>query len=137
MEGEFIETPYQAFEVVPRVMPFDSLVTPKVTRAPPKMDSLKDAKAVVEEGGCIIWGQLSDFPFKFDKIGLGFTSKGQKMKRHKRAGRPPFCINKNRVHAIEDDDGDFDINNWIFPTPSNELNNWTAKDAMPISFRQE
>src|ERR1044072_7941029 len=105
MEGEFIETPCQAFEVVPRVMPADTPVTPKITRVPPKMASLKDAKSVVEEGGCTIWGQLPDFPFKSDKTGLGFTSKGQKMIHRKRANGSPFRINKNGVHAIKDDNG--------------------------------
>src|ERR1051325_23571 len=116
MEGEFIETPCQAFEVVPRVMHVDSPVTPKVTRVPPKMASLKDARSVVEEGGCTVWVQFPDFPFKYDKFGLGFTSKGQKMVRREHADGPPFRIRRNKVHAIEDDDGDFDINNWIFPT---------------------
>src|ERR1051325_9601663 len=111
MEGEFIETSYQAFEVVPQVMPVDSPVTPKVTRVPSKMASLKDARDVVEEGGCTVWGQLPDFPFKSDRTSLGFTSKGQKMIRHERASGPLFRINKNGVHAIEDDDGDFGINN--------------------------
>src|ERR1051325_3442273 len=81
MEGKFIETPCQAFEAIPRVMHVDSPVTPEVTRVPPKMASLKDAKAAVQEGGCTIWGQLPDFPFKSDKTGLGFTIKGQKMIR--------------------------------------------------------
>ena len=111
MEGEFFETPCQAFEIVPRVMPVDSPVTPEITRVPLKMASLKDAKVVVEEGGCTIWGQLPNFLFKPYKTGLGFTTKGQKMIRRERASGPPFCINKDGVHAIEDDDGDFDINN--------------------------
>src|ERR1051325_6993897 len=106
MEGEFIETPCQNFEAIPRVIPVDSPVTPTVTRVPPKMASLKDARVVVEEGDCTDWGQLPDFPFKSDKTGLGFTSKGQKMIRRECAGGSPFCINKNGVHAIEDDDGD-------------------------------
>src|ERR1044072_5386421 len=99
MEGEFIETPCQAFEVAPRVMPVDSSVTPKVARVPPKMASLIDVKVVVEEGGCTVWGQLPEFPFKSDKTGLGFTSKGQKLIHRERAGGPPFRINKNGVYA--------------------------------------
>src|ERR1051325_10385947 len=90
MEGEFIETPCQAFESIPRVMPVDSPDTPEVTRVPPKMASLKDAKAAVEEGGCTIWGQLLDFPLKSDKTGLGFTIKGQKMICRERADKLPF-----------------------------------------------
>src|ERR1043165_9626808 len=109
MEGEFIETPYQAFEAVPRAMPVDSPIISEVTRVPPKMASLKDAKAVVEEGGCFVWGQIPDLPFKFDKTGLGLTIKGQKMIRHERAGKLPVRISKDGVHAIEDSDKDFDI----------------------------
>ena len=59
------------------------------------------------------------------------------MIRRERAGKLPFHINKSGVHAIEDDDGDFDINNWIFPTPDDGLNNWKTEDVIPISFRQE
>ena len=50
------------------------------------MSSLKDTKAVVEEGRCTIWGQLPDIPYKSDKFGLGFTSTGQKVVRRARAG---------------------------------------------------
>ena len=137
MEGEFIETSYQAFEVVPQVMPVDSPVTPKVTRVPSKIASLKDARDVVEEGGCTVWGQLPDFPFKSDRTSLGFTSKGQKMIHCERVGGSPLRINKNEVHAIEEVNGDFDINNWIFPTLGDGLNNWTIEDVIPIFFRQE
>src|ERR1043165_3101805 len=132
MEGELVETPCQAFEAIPRVMLVDSPVTPEVTRAPPKMASLKDAKVAVEEGGSAIWGQLPDLPLKSDKTGLGFTIKGQKMIR-----QLPFRISQNGVHAIEDDDSDFDISMWIFPTLDNRLSNWKTEDVIPISFRQE
>src|ERR1043165_8648223 len=98
-------------------MPVDSPVTPEVTPVPPRMASLKDAQAAVEEGGSTIWGQLPDLPFKFDKTGLGFTIKGQKTIRRERAGQLPFRISQSGIHAIEDDDNDFDISKWIFPTP--------------------
>src|ERR1044072_6450 len=137
MEGEFFETPCQAFKTVPRVMPVDFPVTPEVTQVPPRMASLKYAHAAVEEGGSAIWGQLPDLPFKFDKTGLGFTIKGQKMIRRERAGQLPFCISKDGVHAIENSDNDFDISRWIFPTPDNGLSNWKTEDVIPISFRQE
>ena len=52
MDGEFIETPYQTFEVIPPVATEDVSVIPKATRVPPRMASLKDAKAAVEECGC-------------------------------------------------------------------------------------
>ena len=137
MEGELVETPCQAFEAIPRVMLVDSPITLEVTRVPPKMASLKDAKVVVEEGGCTIWGQLPDFPLKSDKTGLGFTTKGQKMIRRERVGKLPFHISKNRVHAVEDDNSDFNISNWIFPTPDIGLSNWKTEDVIPISFRRE
>src|ERR1044072_4279196 len=124
MEGEFFETPCHAFETIPRVMPVDSPVTPELTQAPPRMASLKDAQAAVEEGGNAIWGQLLDIPFKFDKTGLGFTIKGQKMICRERADQLPFRISKDGVHAIEDDDHNFDISDWIIPTPDNGLSNW-------------
>ena len=136
MEGEFFETPCQAFETVPRVMPVDSPVTPEITQAQPSMASLKDAQAAVEEGSTI-WGQLPDLPFKFDKTGLGFTIKGQKMIRRERAGQLPFRVSQSGVHAIGDDENNFDISKWIFPTPDNGLSNWKTEDVIPISFSQE
>src|ERR1043165_5207456 len=137
LEGEFFETPCQAFETVPRVMPVYSPVTPEVTPVPPRMASLKDAQAAGEEGGSTIWGQIPDLPFKSDKTGLGFTIKGQKMIRRERAGQLPFRTSQNGIHAIEDDHNDFDISKWIFPTPDNGLSNWKTEDVIPISFRQE
>ena len=64
------------------------------------MASLKDAKAIIEEGGGTIWGQLPDIPYKSDKFGLGFTLDSQRVVHHARAnsGRPPFRINNNGVH---------------------------------------
>ena len=39
-----------------------------------------------------------------------------------------------RVNAImDDDDEEFDIDNWIYPTANGGLNNWTTKDSMPVS----
>ena len=52
MDGEFILTPCQTFEVIPPASTEDVSSIPKVTRVPPRMASLKDAKVVVEEGGC-------------------------------------------------------------------------------------
>ena len=53
MDGEFFETPSQSFEVVPPTSPVlkPTSRVPKVIRAPPAMISLKDAQAVVEDGG--------------------------------------------------------------------------------------
>ena len=54
MDGEFIGTPYQTFQVIPPTTIKDVSAIPKVTRVPPKMASLKYAKATIEEGGCTI-----------------------------------------------------------------------------------
>ena len=91
MDDEFIETPCQNFEEVPQTVAATKTTAsvPKTTRPPLKMASLKDAKAVVEEGGCIIWGQLLDIPYKSNKFGLGFTSGAQRVVRRARAGGPP------------------------------------------------
>ena len=62
----------------------------KIKRPLLKMSFLKYAKAVIEEGGCTIWGQLPDIPYKSDKFGLGFTSGAQKAVRHAHAGGPPL-----------------------------------------------
>ena len=94
MDGEFIESPCQTFEVIPPTTTEEVYVIPKVSMVPPRMASLKDARAVVEEGGCTTWGQLPDIPYKFDKFGLGFTIEAQRTVRRARAGRPPFCISK-------------------------------------------
>ena len=87
MDGDFIETPCQNFKEVPQTVAVTKTATsvPKTTRPPRKMASLRDAKAVVEEGGCTIWGQLPDIPYKSDKFGLGFTSGAQRAVRHARA----------------------------------------------------
>ena len=71
MNGEFIETPCQNFEEVPATVRATKSTpkVPKITRPPLKMASLKDARAVVEEGGCTIWGQLPDIPYKSDNLG--------------------------------------------------------------------
>ena len=124
MDGEFFETPSHSFEVVPPT----SLVlkptsrVPKVIRAPPVMISLKDAQAVVEDGGRTGWGQLIDVPYKSDRFGLGFNSKKTV---------------KDQINAVEDADSDCDLDSWIYPTIGDGLNNWKAEDTIPISFSQE
>ena len=65
---------------------------PKISKPPLKMASLKDARAVVEEGGCTIWGQFPDFHHKTDKFGLGFTLGAQRNVLRARAGGPPLRI---------------------------------------------
>ena len=58
MDGEFIETPCQAFKVVSTMVVVSkaTLDTPKATKDTPRMDSLKDDHVVVEDRGCTIWG---------------------------------------------------------------------------------
>ena len=106
LDGEFIETPFQHFEEVSEEIVATKEVssTPVITRPPPQMSSLKDARAVVEEGGSTIWGKLPDFPFKSDKFGLGFTSTGQKAVRRARAGGPLVKISNQSVNAVEDNE---------------------------------
>ncbi|KAI5405555.1 hypothetical protein KIW84_052372 [Lathyrus oleraceus] len=124
MDGEFFETPSQSFEVIPPLSPVlkPTPLVPKVIRAPPAMISLKDAQAVVEDGGHTGWGQLIDVPYKSDKSGLGFNSEK---------------IVKDQINAVEDADSDCDLDSWIFPTIGDRLNNWKVEDTIPISFSQD
>lgn len=143
VEGEYVETPCQTFEVVPWVVPATEAPpvvkrVPVVTRVPPTMASLKDARAVVEEGGCTIWGQLPDIPYKSDKFGLGFTAESQKAVRRARAVRITNPGNmKDQINAVGDYNEDYNLDNWIFPTVGDGLNNWKTEDVIPISFSQE
>ena len=131
MDGDFIETPCQNFEEVPQTLASTEVATDK---PPMKMASFKDARAVIEKGGCANWGQLPDFAHKTDKFGLGFTAEAQRSVRSARIGRPPLRIRNPGVNAIENDEEESDIDNWIYPTTSGGLNNWMAKDFVPISF---
>src|SRR3954463_11948680 len=76
------------------------LLLKKIT---PIMASLKDAKAVIEEGGCIVWGQLLDVPYKFDKLGLGYANGIQKNDPSPRFGGLMSHFISQGVNAIEDD----------------------------------
>ena len=106
LDGEFIETPFQHFEeVYPEVGTAKTMTfVPIVTKLVSRMSSLKDAEAVVKEGGSTIWGQLPDFPYKTNKLGLGFTAASQKAVRRCRTGGPPLKITHHGVHALEDDE---------------------------------
>ena len=81
--GEFIETPCQNFEEVPQTLASTEVAADK---PPMKMASLKDARAVIEKGGCANWGQLPDFTHKTDKFSLGFTAEAQRVVRRVRIG---------------------------------------------------
>ena len=80
MDGEFIETLCQAFEIVPPMVSATKISSniSKADEVIPRMASLKDTRVVVEDGNCTIWGQLPDITFKADKFGLCFTIKAQK-----------------------------------------------------------
>ena len=59
MDEEFIETPCQAFEVVPPMIVAVAktlTVVPVITKPVSRMSSLKDAEAVIKEGGSTVWG---------------------------------------------------------------------------------
>ena len=109
--------------------------TKTTTDKPPlKMTSLKDARAVVEEGGCTNWGQLPDFTHKTDKFGLGFTTGAQRAVRCARAGGPPLRISNQGINAIEDSEEDSDIDSWIYLTTNCGPSNWTTRDFIHVSF---
>ena len=86
-----LRPPCQNFEEVPQtiVVTKVAFAVPKITRPPLKMASLKDARVVIEEGGCTIWGQLTHIPYKYDKFDLGFTSGAQKAIRRACVRGPP------------------------------------------------
>ena len=136
MDGEFIETPFQHFEEVAQEITTTKTISfvPMITRPPPRVSSLKYAKAVIEEGGSTFWGQLPDFPYKLDKFGLGFTSSAQKAVRRARARGPPVKITHHGVNALEDSEEESSLEDWIFPTVGGGLCNWEAKDFVLITF---
>ena len=131
MDGEFIETPFQHFE---EVFPIAAETTE--ASGPLKMASLKDARAVVQKGECADWGRLPDFTQKTDKLGLGFTSEGQRAMRKAKIGRPLVFIKSSGVNAVGEDHevDEAEFNSWIYPTTEGGLNNWSAKDHTPVTF---
>ena len=111
MDGEFIETPCQAFKVFPPMVIATkcSSDVSKAIKVMPKMVSFKDARVAVEEVSCDTWGKLLDIPFKADKCGLGFTIKAQKEVRRARAGKPPLCIGSHKVNTVGDSDNELHL----------------------------
>ena len=104
---------------------------------PLKMASLKDARAVIEKGECANWGHLADIPYKSDKFGLGFILQAQRAVHRARVEGPLLRISNHGVNALQDNDIDCDMDQWIFPTVSGGLTNWKAKDFVLITFIQE
>ena len=82
----------------------------------------------------VLIGDSSLITHKTDKFGLGFTTGAQRAMRCMQIGRPPLHIHNPGVNAIEDDEEESDIDSWIYPTNNGGLNNWTAKDFIPVSF---
>ena len=64
MDGEIIGNPCQAFELLPQMVTVATPATLEISKHTPRMASLKDARAIVEDGGCTIWGQLPNIPYK-------------------------------------------------------------------------
>lgn len=44
---------------------------------------------------------------------------------------------KDQINAVGDYNEDYNLDNWIFPTVGDGLNNWKTEDVIPISFSQE
>ena len=131
MDGEFIETPFQQFEEVPQTLASTETVVEDPSM---KMAYFKDARAIIEKGGCANWGHLPNFAQKTNKFGLGFTVEAQKDVRNARIERPPLFISNSRVNAIEDDVEEAEFDSWIYPTTDGGLRNWTAKDFILVSY---
>ena len=128
LDGEFIATPFQHFEeVFPEVAAAKTMVeVPSVPKHVSRMESLKDAEAMIKEGKSTTWGQLPDFPHKMDKFGLGFTAAGQKAMRRSKAGGPPVKISHHGINVVEDEDEESHFEDWIFPTVEGGLSNCDA-----------
>ena len=72
---------------------------------------------MVEEGGSTIWGHLPVIHYKSGKSGLGFTTGAQKVVHRAQAGGPPLRISNLGFNALEDSDGDSDIDSWLLLQP--------------------
>ena len=59
LDGEFIETPFQHFEEVSPEVAVAKTMTDVPTKPVSQMSSLKDAEAVVKEGGSTVWGSTA------------------------------------------------------------------------------
>ena len=118
MDGKFIETPFQTFEVVPPLVATTKISSDmrKDDKVVPRMVSFKDARAAVKNRSCATWGQLPEIPLKAYKYGLGFTVKAQKEVRRARAGKPPLRIGNHEVNIVEDSDDEYAFEEWIYPT---------------------
>ena len=108
----------------------------KAVKVVPKMVSVKDARAAIEEGSYDTWGKFLEIPFKAYKFGLGFTVKAQKEVRRARAGKPPLRIGSHEVNVVGSSNEEATFEDWVYPTTT-ELKNWHVKDFVTISFIEE
>ena len=49
-------------------------------------------------------------------------------------GGPPVKISNQSVNAVEDNEEEGSLEDWIFPTVSGGLRNWEARDFITITF---
>ena len=77
MNGEFIETPCQAFEVMPLVISANKCSSDesKYVKATPKMVSVKDTCVAIEEGNFDTWGNSSISHSKWTTLVWASSSK--------------------------------------------------------------
>ena len=54
-----------------------------------------------------------------------------------RIGKSALRIGNHEVNVVEDSEDDCDIDEWIYPTTREGLDNWRAKDFIPISFNED
>ena len=109
------------------------------------MSSLKDAKAVVENGNPEGWGQVLDVIPKFNKFSLGFslgqqsvTTRASDLSTPVKFSRPG-AAQEGHSNAIGDDRVDrYDIEDWTRPNILGQaLNNWTFVDDIQVSNAEE
>ncbi|KAI5418907.1 hypothetical protein KIW84_043217 [Lathyrus oleraceus] len=131
--GEVHGIPFQEFEVVQMIK------TPRSEdkKSVVSLSSLKDARAVVENGHPEGWGRVLDLPPTFDKLDLSFSHSKQGLS-HEPPQVPNILtpvkfastgfINIGQANVVGDDvDSDYDIDNWIRPSvPGEGLRNSCA-----------
>ena len=128
VEGEYHETPFQAFEAVHMIK------APQVEnqrKSESSIFSYKDAQAVVEAGDPEGWGHVLEVKPKFDKHCLGFRPSQPGMAPKAANLHTPIkfasggIIHDGHANAIgAEEDSDCDFENWIRPSvPSQSLSN--------------
>lgn len=138
IEGEYHETPFQAFEAVHMIK------TPQTKKSEAPMSSLKDAKAVVESEQSNSWGHVIEVSPKLDKFCLGFKGKKSDMESGSSSLSTPVkfssagTIQDCNINAVDNENDGFNIDNWIRPSiPDIGLNNWTSMDVVQVTSTPE